>query len=151
MGDHRSDVRVIVTGGRAYTDQQHVRDTLDQLLAEIDARVAPVEWLAATAKSQLLQLILIQGGAPGADAAARNWAALHRDRVISITEPANWQRDGKAAGPRRNQRMLDLHHPDLVVAFPGRRGTADMVEKARGALVPVIEARPRHKPTHSVL
>jgi hypothetical protein len=37
---------------------------------------------------------------------------------------------GPAAGPIRNQRMLDWG-PDLVVAFAGGKGTADMVRRAR--------------------
>lgn len=45
--------------------------------------------------------------------------------------------NGKAAGPIRNQRMLDEGKPDLVVAFPGGRGTADMVRRAKAAGVPV--------------
>ena len=50
---------------------------------------------------------------------------------------AQWAKYGKAAGPMRNQEMLDSGI-DLVVAFPGGRGTADMLDKARLAGV-VIE------------
>ena len=39
----------------------------------------------------------------------------------------------------RNQRMLDEGKPDLVVAFPGGRDTADMVRRARSAGVEVVE------------
>ena len=40
--------------------------------------------------------------------------------------------------------MLDKGKPDLVVAFPGGIGTADMVAKARGAGIPVLDiASPR--------
>ena len=46
------------------------------------------------------------------------------------------------AGPRRNARMLAEGKPDLVVAFPGGRGTADMVSKARAAKVEVMEIAP---------
>jgi hypothetical protein len=38
--------------------------------------------------------------------------------------------------------MLDEGKPQLVVAFPGGRGTADMIGRARAAGVPVVEARP---------
>jgi hypothetical protein len=50
----------------------------------------------------------------------------------------DWKRHGPAAGPMRNQRMLDWG-PDLVVAFAGGKGTADMVRRARAAGVDVIE------------
>lgn len=50
----------------------------------------------------------------------------------------SWKDHGKAAGPIRNQLMLDDFKPDLVVAFPGGKGTADMVKKAQDAGVTVI-------------
>jgi hypothetical protein len=50
----------------------------------------------------------------------------------------DWKRYGNAAGPIRNQRMLEWG-PDLVVAFAGGTGTAGMVALARAAGVPVIE------------
>ncbi len=31
----------------------------------------------------------------------------------------------------RNQQMLKDHTPDLLVAFPGGSGTANMIERAR--------------------
>lgn len=40
---------------------------------------------------------------------------------------------GPAAGPARNQRMLQQGMPSGVAAFPGWPGTADMVRRARGA------------------
>jgi hypothetical protein len=39
----------------------------------------------------------------------------------------------------RNQQMLDEGRPTLVVAFPGGRGTADMMRRARVAGIEVIE------------
>jgi acyl-CoA synthetase (NDP forming) len=53
--------------------------------------------------------------------------------------PANWKKHGKSAGPIRNQLMLDVGKPDLVIAFPGGSGTADMIRRARKAGVPVKE------------
>lgn len=60
-------------------------------------------------------------------------------RDILIEEyPAEWDKHGKAAGFIRNQDMLDSG-VDVVVAFPGGRGTADMVRRARKAGVEVVE------------
>lgn len=42
------------------------------------------------------------------------------------------------AGPDRNQRMIDEGRPDLVVAFPGGRGTADMIRRATEAGIEVF-------------
>lgn len=71
---------------------------------------------------------LVEGGAFGADRLARNWA---EERGIPVlTYFADWSKYGKAAGPIRNQQMLG-EDPDLVVVFPGGKGTADMVKKAK--------------------
>jgi hypothetical protein len=40
-------------------------------------------------------------------------------------------------GPIRNKPMLEEGKPDLVVAFPSGRGTANMMKQAREAGVPV--------------
>jgi hypothetical protein len=52
---------------------------------------------------------------------------------------ADWHWHGRAAGPIRNQKMLDWG-PDLVVAFAGGDGTACMMRLARAAGVEVIES-----------
>lgn len=41
--------------------------------------------------------------------------------------------------------MLDEEHIDLVVAFPGGRGTADMVRRARLNNIEVIEVEDNEK------
>lgn len=87
--------------------------------------------------SQIQPTSVIEGGCPtGADKYAREWARDHS--VGLLTVPAEWDKYGKAAGPLRNKRML-AEAPDVVIAFPGGRGTADMVRQARAAGVRVIE------------
>jgi YspA, cpYpsA-related SLOG family len=75
--------------------------------------------------------LLIHGNAPGVDAYAAEQAIGWGWDICS--HPADWERHSRAAGPIRNQEMLD-HHPDidLVLAFPApdSRGTWDMVERA---------------------
>lgn len=91
---------------------------------------------------------LIEGQCPygGADGFGEKWAKARRE-VMHLPFPADWDRHGKAAGPIRNQQMLDEGKPDMVLAFVNRplaesRGTADMVRRARAAGVPtyVVEA-----------
>ena len=53
--------------------------------------------------------------------------------------PADWAKHGKAAGPIRNAEMLTEFLPDYIVAFPGGKGTADMLRKAEKARVTNIE------------
>jgi hypothetical protein len=79
--------------------------------------------------------MIIHGGASGADRLAGEWAA---SRGIPVeVHPADWQKYGRAAGPIRNQQMID-RKPDMVVAFPGGRGTADMVRRVRMAGIELV-------------
>lgn len=83
---------------------------------------------------------IIEGGALGADRLAQDWAI--GSGVSVETHEADWENQGSFAGPARNARMLAEGKPDLVIAFPGGRGTADMMRKARKAGVEVIEIAP---------
>ena len=111
---------IIVCGGRNFADYTLLCLTLDA----IDPRPE----------------IVAHGAATGADALAGHWARLSGATEMAFT--ANWGRYGPSAGPRRNAEMLAQMAPRLVVAFPGGRGTADMVRKARAAGVPVMEVKP---------
>lgn len=82
-------------------------------------------------------IIIIQGGARGADRAADEWAIINW--VPLETYLPDWDKYRKAAGPIRNKQMLDEGKPDVVIAFPGGRGTANMVSLAKKAGVEVVE------------
>ena len=108
-------MNVLVCGGRDYQDR-------DRAMAVLDA-------LPRT------DLTIICGGANGADKLAADWALW---RGVGLEWfPAEWRKHGKAAGPIRNQKMIDEGKPDLCIAFPGGRGTADMVRRAQAAGVEV--------------
>lgn len=87
--------------------------------------------------------VIIHGGAPGADRFAEAWA--ERMAVSRHRFPAQWDKHGKAAGPIRNQAMIDKGRPHFVIAFPGGSGTADMVRRAREAGIDVAEIIPDAK------
>lgn len=110
-------MRVLVCGGRDYVDSSTVWGALDALRRKHD------------------HLIVIQGGAHGADQIAREWCM--KRQISFVTVEAEWEAHGLAAGPIRNQKMLDLYKPGIVMAFPGGRGTADMVRRAEAAGVPI--------------
>lgn len=80
-------------------------------------------------------LTIIQGGARGADSLAKNWA-VYRE-VLYLEFPAEWGKYGLSAGMIRNTRMLDEGHPDLILAFPGGRGTANMIKQGKNRNIPV--------------
>jgi hypothetical protein len=119
-------MRVLVCGGRDYADRANVFSTLDRIACVCDEMPMPDA-----------DFVLIHGGATGADAIAHDWAVC--SWVETQKFAADWITHGKAAGPIRNQRMLDEGKPDLVVAFSGGRGTADMVRRAKAAGVKVFE------------
>ena len=68
-------------------------------------------------------------------------AFAKRMAIEQIEVRADWEKHGKAAGAIRNQQMLDDYHPDAVIAFPGGRGTADMIKRARARMIDVIEIK----------
>lgn len=109
-------MRILVCGGLDFTDQ-----------AVLEARLGGIPGVAA----------IIEGGALGADRLAREFG---QQRGITVeTFPADWDKHGRAASPIRNAQMLAVGLPDLVVAFPGGRGTPNMVSQAHAAGVRVIE------------
>ncbi len=68
---------------------------------------------------------------------AGEWA---QEQGIEVkARQADWKRFGRGAGPKRNRQMLE-EKPDLVVAFPGGRGTAGMIRVATKAGLQVIMA-----------
>jgi len=122
-------MRILVCGGRNLDDYDLVRRTLESLFPPATDDMAT--WLPPA------DTVIIHGGAAGADDLADQWAVVN---WVSVEEfKADWKLHGRAAGPIRNQRMLDEGKPDLVVAFPGGRGTADMVRRAKAAGVEVRE------------
>lgn len=113
-------MRVLVCGGRGFDDET----ALINLLGQYADQYGPFTHI-------------IHGGANGADALAGVWAQL-RQLPVTVYR-ANWQKHGKAAGPIRNRRMLDEGKPDLVIAFPGGKGTANMIAIANSSGVRVID------------
>ena len=104
-------------GGRTYTDARRLRAELDRIHERVEITV------------------LIHGAAPGADLLAEDWARWRAIEYIGV--PAQWETHGKSAGPRRNSYMLVFYKPELVIAFAGGIGTADMCKKARAAGCPI--------------
>ena len=111
-------LNVAVTGSRFYSDREHVNETLDAV------------------REQYGEFVLFHGNATGADTLAKEWA------IANGIEPKpfdpNWGAFGKAAGPIRNRDMVK--HADMLIAFPGGKGTNDCIKAATMAGVPVFAA-----------
>jgi Protein of unknown function (DUF2493). len=107
-------VKVLVCGGRDFSDIFAMRAALKELLPGT---------------------IIVHGAAKGADALA---GTVAREMGFEVREyPAKWDVHGRSAGPRRNIEMLEKEIPDLVIAFPGGKGTAHMCSIAEKAGVTV--------------
>jgi hypothetical protein len=115
-------MRVLFTGSRTFADDRAVIDMLEGLVRK-----------AGTPK----QITIVHGGAPGLDSVA-GVLARHFGMCVEVHH-ADWQKHGKAAGPIRNQAMVDLG-ADLTVAYPqkGGRGTQDCIERSVRAGIPTI-------------
>lgn len=113
-------MRVIVAGGRTFQNLGFVFEKLDELHSRINITT------------------LIHGGARGVDSFAGEWCKS-RLGIDPVVFPAKWNTYKLAAGPMRNQQMIDEGFPDLVVLFPGNNGTRDMGRRARVANIPIIE------------
>lgn len=105
-------MKVLVCGGRDFNNGARLRECLNAL----HDNLGPIT-------------LLVHGAAAGADSMAGTWAT-HRGVPVKAY-PADWKKHGRSAGPIRNQQMLDAEKPDMVIAFPGGRGTAHMVRIAK--------------------
>jgi hypothetical protein len=126
-------MKILVCGGREYNNKAKVFDVLHDLCMRYSENYDLIDnWLPT-------DILIISGEASGADTLAADFALVHCTQYRGY--PADWNKHGRSAGYIRNQKMLNEEHPDLVVAFPGGRGTANMIEIARKAGVKVMEIK----------
>ncbi len=80
---------------------------------------------------------VVSGGAKGADICGREWA---EGLGIPVREFfAQWKIYGRSAGPIRNTVMA--RYAQACIAFPGGKGTEDMVRKAKAAGLLILDLR----------
>lgn len=109
----KKEILLFVCGGRGYMDRAKLQQAIE-----------------AMARTYTIVTVLT-GSAAGADLMAE--AIARRMELPYIGIPARWQANGKAAGPIRNQEMLEymLRWSDslkpMAIACPGGSGTAHMV------------------------
>ena len=125
-------MRILVCGGRRFAYVEVTGRGNRKWVRDIEATNKAIDVVKSYNPTAL-----IQGGATGADEIAE--FVSHMMSLPMEVYRADWGNMGRAAGPIRNQKMLDEGKPDLVIAFPGGDGTADMVKKAKKANVNVVE------------
>lgn len=95
--------RVLVTGSRQWTDYA----TIGEALRDQYIKYGP--------------FVIVHGACPeGVDAIASEWAKWAKfvnSGCIEEHHPAAWKVDGRSAGPKRNQMMVDLG-ANVCLAFP---------------------------------
>jgi hypothetical protein len=114
-------MRLLVTGDRNWKDERIIQNVLEMLKI-----IKP-------------DMVVIHGGANGADSIAGDIAESLGIKTLEFR--ADWNKYGRAAGPIRNQQMLDEGKPTAVMAFHkdlrSSRGTLDMCKRARSINLPV--------------
>ena len=112
-------MKVLICGGRDFCDVEFIYAELDLLHAQYGFDT------------------VIEGDARGVDRIAGAWA---RARKVELVEfPADWANEGRHAALIRNERMLREGKPDLVIAFPGGRGTSHTCWQAEKLGIPLVK------------
>lgn len=139
---------LLVTGSRLLPADGFLLATLDALHAELDDDLMIVHG-QCDPRHPATRRRIPWDGAPqcgihpdrllGADWQADRWAAA--TCLPTDPRPANWAQYGRAAGPIRNQGMVDLLatvRRKFVAAFPlGKSvGTMDCVRRAKAERIP---------------
>lgn len=101
-------MKAIVAGGRSFVPEDKHAEWLVVLLEELGIDT------------------VLSGCASGADSFGEDIAYSLRLKVKEY--PANWMKYGNRAGPIRNEQMAK--NADVLILFPGSRGTADMERRA---------------------
>jgi len=109
MGDTK--MKTIIAGGRDFKDFQYLEACISEVLL--------YGWNIST---------VISGAAKGADNLGEAWALSFDIRVQKF--PANWEKYGKGAGPRRNEEMAK--EAEALIAFwdGESKGTRDIISRA---------------------
>lgn len=122
-------MRVLVCGSRWWIDREYLYEQLDKFHEKVPITT------------------LIEGCATGADSQAGDWA---RSRGVEVAPfPAKWQEYHKAAGPIRNQQMIDEGKPQFGIAFhddlANSKGTKDMTQRLSKHNIPWVVLKGRDK------
>ena len=102
-------MKVVVAGGRTYTNTGMVFICLEKIVQKDD--------------------VIISGHAKGVDMMGELYA--QKNNLACEIYPAEWDKYGRSAGPRRNEQMAQV--ADKVVVFWDfkSRGTKNMIDMAK--------------------
>ncbi len=111
------ETRLIIAGGRDFTDYPRLAEAAKHLLSGVRRR----------------DMMIVTGGARGADKLGKGFADAHQ--LPSVVMDAEWDKYGKSAGYRRNERMAEYakagNNGILLAFWDGvSRGTYHMINLA---------------------
>ncbi len=106
--------RVVIAGCRDYTNYEEAREYIDCCISDM---------------RQKHKIIVVSGGAKGADALGERYAKEHG--LCVERHPAEWERYGRGAGPKRNREMAQT--ADMIICFwdEKSKGTKSMIGYAQ--------------------
>ncbi|MBE6671506.1 MAG: DUF2493 domain-containing protein [Ruminococcaceae bacterium] len=106
--------KIVIGGCRTFTDYDVLREYLDSILINI---------------REEFNLIIISGNCQGVDRMAEKYAKENGYGLELF--PADWEKYGRSAGPRRNKEMVI--RSDYVIAFWDYKsaGTKSLIQYAK--------------------
>lgn len=112
----------IITGGRDY------------YLCELE-----LKWLIKYFDENEIDFIFVGDCKTGVDRTIKDKILASRDGAVFC---AAWTKYDKGAGPRRNGWMAAFASPhrSVCIAFPGNKGTANMIKRAMALSIPIVMA-----------
>lgn len=105
--------KVIIAGSRDFSDYELLKKVCDHMLS---------------LKKDTNDIVIVSGCARGADTLGERYA---KERGFEVERhPANWEKDGKAAGILRNTEMATVSHACICFWDGVSRGTKNMIDTA---------------------
>lgn len=107
-------IRIVVAGCRDYNNYEEAKEYIDLCIEKIEGNK---------------EIIFLSGGCSGADLLGERYAIEKGYRIEK--HPAQWEKYGRAAGPKRNEEMANVC--DFVICFwDGKsKGTKSMIKFAQ--------------------
>jgi hypothetical protein len=102
-------MKTIIAGSRFITDYDLVKSAIKE--------------------SEFVITEVVSGLAPGIDTLGIEWAKENNIKWCGFQ--ANWNEFGKAAGPKRNQKMADYADALIAIWDGSSKGTKDMIDRAK--------------------
>ena len=123
MEDNKKIFKVVVAGGRDFTNYNLLKEKVDNILSQ---------------KKLTHKILILSGKSIGADSLGEIYALENNLEILSY--PADWDKFGKKAGVKRNAEMIN--DADALIAFwnGNSQGTKYMIDIAtkKGKMIRVI-------------